>query len=397
MGRAHVERSGASGELIVVVGENFVAALPGGSDAAVVAALDDRATRSVSIEELVALIPLRGDGAVDGFALVVAAEPSDGDGVPVSGVVRGAFVVDVYSVGGSRRFSDRGIRPWLLADFQAVTAVVIGRDGAPVPRPAEIGTGAAVGLGTVTATRLDWLPAESQHPTERTAGASATGSPAVAVVPPPVAPVGDTVLRPRRLPDHEHDHDTVIRPREFESAPDAGAQPAPATQAGLQREPEPRSEPELPQEALPEPQPEPEEEWQPPAPSRYGLRIGDGELRELDAVYLIGRRPRLGRVPAVGERVHLVDVPSPGREVSATHLEVRQQGDAVVVTDQRSTNGTVVVPPHADRIRLRPGQSIVVTPGTMVHIGDGTIVTISALEDSRERSTDPPKMRRPTT
>ncbi|KQO99554.1 FHA domain-containing protein [Leifsonia sp. Leaf264] len=393
MGRAHVERTGASSELIAVVGENFVAALPAGSDAAVVAALGDRASRSVSVEELVGLIPLRGDGAVDGFALVVAAGPSDGDGVTVSGVVRGAFVVDVYSVGGSRRFSDRGIRPWLLADFQAVTAVVIGRDGAPVPRPAEIGTGTAVGLGTVTATRLDWLPAESQHPPQQAADSSSTGSPAVPVAPPAVPPVGDTVLRPRRLPDPEHDHDTVIRPRELESAPDAGAQPGPASQPGQQRELEPRSEPE----SRPEPQPAPEPEWQPPAPSRYGLRIGNGELRELDAVYLIGRRPRLGRVPAVGERVHLVDVPSPGREVSATHLEVRQQGDAVVVTDQRSTNGTVVVPPHADRIRLRPGQSIVVAPGTMVHIGDGTIVTISALEDSRERSTDPPKMRRPTT
>ncbi|KQQ95710.1 hypothetical protein ASF62_04240 [Leifsonia sp. Leaf325] len=414
MGRAHVVHDAAHSRWIFIVGEHFVAAIPAGTDPAVVAALDERTSRAVTVEELVSLIPLGGEGAVAGFALVVAGAPSDGDGVPVSGVVRGDVVVDVYSVGGSRRFSDRGIRPWLLADFRAVTAVVIAEDGSAVPRPAEIGIGEPVGLGPTGAARLDWQPGEppaveaggrsdagvGSPPHDDSgdgdgAGDGAAAGPGVAAA---VAPVGDTVLRPRRFAEDDTalrprrlaEDDTVLRPRRRELAPDAAPEPpalaaeprvdedVPPTphQAGPERQPDALLEARAMQPTQPTPQ-------QPPRPRpRFGLRIGQGDERELDAVYLIGRRPRLGRVPAVGEHVRLVDVPSPSREVSATHVEIRREGDVVVVTDQRSTNGTFVVPPHAERIRLRPGQSMVVSVGTMVHIGDGTIVTISALEDS---------------
>ncbi|MET0783347.1 MAG: FHA domain-containing protein [Leifsonia flava] len=399
MGRAHVVRDAAHSRWIFIVGEHFVAAIPTGTDPAVVAALNERASRAVTVEELVSLVPLGGEGAVADFALVVAGAPSDGDGVPVSGVVRGDVVVDVYSVGGSRRFSDRGIRPWLLADFRAVTAIVIAEDGSAVPRPAEIGIGEPVGLGPSSAARLDWQPGEP--PAVESGGRSDAGleglpqdgSADAAAAAAVAAPVGDTVLRPRRLAEH----DTVLRPRRREMAPDAAPRPpviAAEPQVGedmppAAHQPGPEHQPGalLEARAMQPTQPTPQ---QPPRPRpRFGLRIGQGDERELDAVYLIGRRPRLGRVPAVGEHVRLVDVPSPSREVSATHVEIRREGDVVVVTDQRSTNGTFIVPPHAERIRLRPGQSMVVSVGTMVHIGDGTIVTISALEDSRECSTDP--------
>ncbi|MEL4318877.1 FHA domain-containing protein [Leifsonia sp. YIM 134122] len=386
MGRAHVVHDATQSRWTFIVGEHFVAAVPAGTDPAVVAALNERASRTVTVEELVSLIPLGGEGAVASFALVVAGAPSDGDGIPVSGVVRGDVVVDVYSVGGSRRFSDRGIRPWLLADFRAVTAIVIAEDGSGVPRPAEIGTGEPVGRGPSMAARLDWQPGEP--PAVEVGGRSDAE-----VRSPPdagAAPVGDTVHRPRRLAEH----DTVLRPRRHELTPDAAAgEPVPAAEP--QVEPAPEQRPMA--ERQPVTQPTDEQHPEPGPRPRFGLRIGQGDERELDAVYLIGRRPRLGRVPAVGEHVRLVDVPSPSREVSATHVEIRREGDVVVVTDQRSTNGTFIVPPHADRIRLRPGQSMVVSVGTMVHIGDGTIVTISALEDSRELSTDPPTTRRPRT
>jgi hypothetical protein len=48
----------------------------------------------------------------------------------------------------------------------------------------------------------------------------------------------------------------------------------------------------------------------------------------------------------------------------------------VVVTDLRSTNGTVVTMPGRPALTLRQGESVVVVPGTVVDIGDGNIVEI---------------------
>jgi hypothetical protein len=49
-----------------------------------------------------------------------------------------------------------------------------------------------------------------------------------------------------------------------------------------------------------------------------------------------------------------------------------------VVTDLGSTNGTAVLAPGADRLALRPGESLVVVPGTRVDIGDGVVLEILA-------------------
>ncbi len=73
-------------------------------------------------------------------------------------------------------------------------------------------------------------------------------------------------------------------------------------------------------------------------------------------------------------------VASPLKEVSASHLEVRQQGASVVVTDLRSTNGTVVITPGGDPVRMRPGESYVVVPGSLIDIGDGNVLEILAID-----------------
>jgi pSer/pThr/pTyr-binding forkhead associated (FHA) protein len=76
----------------------------------------------------------------------------------------------------------------------------------------------------------------------------------------------------------------------------------------------------------------------------------------------------------------LVKVASPSQEVSSTHIEVRQLGTSVVVTDMRSTNGSVVISPGAPPRKLRQGESVVVSPGSLVDIGDGNIMEILPLE-----------------
>lgn len=95
----------------------------------------------------------------------------------------------------------------------------------------------------------------------------------------------------------------------------------------------------------------------------------------LDRPARIGRNPSPPRVPQ-SVRPRLVRVPSPSQEVSSTHLELRQEGATVLVTDLRSTNGAVVSIPGASARRMRPGESVAVTAGTVVDLGDGNLVEI---------------------
>lgn len=107
----------------------------------------------------------------------------------------------------------------------------------------------------------------------------------------------------------------------------------------------------------------------------YAYRIGEAEPIELDRPSYIGRRPSSPRIPA-GVLPRLVRVESPQREVSATHLEVRQLGGSVIITDLRSTNGSIVMLPGSIPRKLRQGESVVVSPGTLVDIGDGNVIQV---------------------
>ncbi|CAN5487130.1 hypothetical protein BH09ACT4_BH09ACT4_02460 [soil metagenome] len=117
-----------------------------------------------------------------------------------------------------------------------------------------------------------------------------------------------------------------------------------------------------------------------PEPRRpYRLKMADGVVVSLDLTVYLGRRPSVPRI-ASDRRVRLVAVPSLGKEVSATHLELRIAGDHLVATDMRSTNGsTVTVPGSKPRTLLR-GESAVVTPGTLIDLGDGNLLEVLSPE-----------------
>jgi hypothetical protein len=106
----------------------------------------------------------------------------------------------------------------------------------------------------------------------------------------------------------------------------------------------------------------------------YRFRIGRTVVW-LDAVSYVGRRPSSPRI-IYGQMPRLVRVPSPRQEVSSTHVELRQLGASVVLTDMRSTNGSIVFPPGGQPRKLRQGESVVATPGTLVDIGDGNVIEI---------------------
>ena len=117
------------------------------------------------------------------------------------------------------------------------------------------------------------------------------------------------------------------------------------------------------------------------APLRYyAVRVSSrAEPIVLDAPCYVGRNPSAPRV-VTGAPPRLIRVPSPQREVSASHVEVRQLGATVVVTDLRSTNGSIVMVPGSVPRKLRQGESVVVSPGTLVDIGDDNILQILPMQ-----------------
>ncbi|CAN5257378.1 hypothetical protein BH09ACT1_BH09ACT1_24050 [soil metagenome] len=110
-------------------------------------------------------------------------------------------------------------------------------------------------------------------------------------------------------------------------------------------------------------------------PATYRFSINAGRPMDLEVPVIIGRRPSMPRI-ATGRPLRLVPVLSPTSEVSSTHLELRQHGTSVVVTDLRSTNGTIVTVPGVAALKLHQGESVVVSAGTLVDIGDDNIIEI---------------------
>ncbi len=118
----------------------------------------------------------------------------------------------------------------------------------------------------------------------------------------------------------------------------------------------------------------------------YAFRVGSADPPLLlDRPCIVGRRPSAPRVPE-GESPLLVTVPSVLKEVSASHIELRQRGSTVVVTDLRSTNGSTVLMPGSRPRKLRQGESVVVSPGTLVDIGDDNVLQILPMQHLRDRA-----------
>ncbi|MDD7963110.1 FHA domain-containing protein [Microbacterium thalli] len=123
----------------------------------------------------------------------------------------------------------------------------------------------------------------------------------------------------------------------------------------------------------------------PPAPVAPAQLEADGET------VLVNRAPRVGVVvtvdgnetvaplPAVlGRRPQKdgytpIEVPSPSREVSRSHVIVDHDGTGLVVTDLDSSNGTYV-----DDHPLPPGDATRIRDGQEVELGDVTVTLTTA-------------------
>jgi len=108
------------------------------------------------------------------------------------------------------------------------------------------------------------------------------------------------------------------------------------------------------------------------------IRVSTGQVVALDRTVIIGRRPRSTR--ASGANLpHLIAVESPQQDISRSHLEIRPEGDTVVVIDLHTTNGSTLLRPGADPMRLHPGEQTLVLSGDVVDLGDGVTVAFEDL------------------
>ncbi|QIZ98238.1 FHA domain-containing protein [Leifsonia sp. PS1209] len=367
---------------LLIAGRRFVAAVESSVADSIVDTVWWLADSELAtIESVVGAFPLVGQDAVRSFAVAELSEPNAAGEVLVTAVVRGTAAIDVFSVGGSRRFSAAGVQPWVLAEFRSVTGLVIGGDDLPTGPVARLSVGSLpVGLGVVDGELLTWTLSPIER-VERTAPGRYVGG------------AGDAGSATASTPSADADDDalfdeTIIRARRGASifAREAEPEPAPAASVPAGHELPGAVDIEPPSDT-PGPFATPitgdaDAQTQPvilpPAPAQYAIRLASGEVFDLDLPVLIGRRPSAPRIEQ-GAPPRLVAVASPEHEVSSTHVRIEQEGDAVVVTDLRSTNGTIVTAAAGTESRLRPGQSVVVLAGATVEIGDGNIIEITAV------------------
>jgi hypothetical protein len=103
------------------------------------------------------------------------------------------------------------------------------------------------------------------------------------------------------------------------------------------------------------------------------LRGSDGAEAPLDRTVLVGRAP----AQTGGTGARLLTVPSPGQDISRTHVEVAPDGWRILVTDLHSTNGTLLIPPGGQEGRLlTPGEPVAVELGSVLELADGVSVLV---------------------
>lgn len=330
VGRVVYEPASSAVSSTVLVAPGLIAVLGGGCSPAVLARLWSELSRiAPSFERVVQSIPSLGADAVASFA-VAALEEGDSAFPVMSVVARGDSFVDVHTADSPpRRFSSQGLQPWHLASFSGVTGLRFGgaRSGAVTDALGVSGTELPLVLGAASVDWVVWMLDERHVVVDPSATRDNHDPRAVE------GERDDSEITLERAPDR--------RRARHGGVPEAGhAEPPAATRV---------------------------------RPCR--VRIGSQAPFELHVPVYIGRRPR-GPRQLAGDQIILVEVPSPTREVSASHLHIVQRGREVVVTDLKSTNGTAVTLPGSPRIKLQQGDSIVVPPYSRVEIGDGNVIEI---------------------
>ncbi len=193
--------------------------------------------------------------------------------------------------------------------------------------------------------------------------------------PPATDPAREPVAEPVVVPDHEPVAEPAVEPQ-AEVGPDPrrglpedhdGLTVLSSDMVALRRQLPEWAGDAVPQLAVPTPRN--------PAPAK--LLMSTGLVVSLNRPVLLGRAPQVTRV-ANNEIPRLITVASPNQDISRTHAEVRMDGEDVVVTDLRSTNGVLLLRQGQGAQRLHPGEPTVVEPGVVVDLGEGVTFLVEA-------------------
>lgn len=117
-------------------------------------------------------------------------------------------------------------------------------------------------------------------------------------------------------------------------------------------------------------QPLPSDAVQVSRPRLGRMRVSSGEVVDLDQSLVIGRQPSVSRVQGSG-MPRLVQVASPGGDISRSHVEVRLEGWHVMLCDLKATNGTVLVREGQPPRRLAQNEMAILLDGDIADLGDG--------------------------
>lgn len=354
-------------------------------------------------DDIIATIPERlADGRILSF-VAVSVRPAADETAAVSALVHGDGMLDVDVVGGSARIAPPEGRSWARSELEGVVAIsTVTRTGAGIGASVEF----PVAGGIIVADRIAWgagrlmpprssadddslvRPADLTGEVDRTVrrdDLATTRRPAAHAAPPPSTSAGSEGSADVPPPSPVHPPSPIPSASQAESQTPAA--PGRIATGSIPVDPDDipdavlhdgrtvlrSSLPPVPDEATT--RREAPEQPAPRRPSTFAFRVRDGQPYPLDVVHYVGRNPKQPRIP-LDEPVRLFSVASPSKLVSSTHVELRQQGESVVVTDLRSTNGTSVILPGRDWQRLRAGQGVAVIPGTLIDIGDGVVLEI---------------------
>lgn len=108
---------------------------------------------------------------------------------------------------------------------------------------------------------------------------------------------------------------------------------------------------------------------QTPRPRLGLVRLSTGEVIELEESLVIGRQPSVSRVQG-GSMPRLIQVASPGGDISRSHVEVRLEGWHVMLCDLKATNGTVLIREGQPPRRLAQNEMAIVLDGDIAELGD---------------------------
>ncbi|MGM7698185.1 FHA domain-containing protein [Microbacterium sp. A84] len=377
------------GQWNALINVDTVIVLPPRADAAFVAEIWDGMRDAHELSALVDLLTLGSGGTLAGLPDFVAIAT---DGADVRVAVRGVPEVTAFSTEGETRVSGHDIATWSERVIRSATRIHIAiADDADASFPI---IGGVVRAGALTVELV-----ASEQPIVPVAPPVLI-APSVPIAPPipEETPAAEEAPVTEEIPVADEDPDTgdtddTLMPEQADSTAEVddfdllfgdtvhvipAGSPIPDDAAGdhdgatislaqarALRDPAAASSSEAPTVAI-------------PVASVGSIRLSTGQSASLDRPVIIGRRPRSTR--ASGANLpHLIAVDSPQQDISRNHLEVRPEGDTVVVIDLHTTNGSTLLRPGAEPVRLHPGEQILVLTGDSVDLGDGVVVTFEDL------------------